>query len=368
MNKKRSIVLMTVLALVCLMLGGCKGSDAEPAQTGDTTATEAPAEPTEAPAEPTEAPAATEPAVTEAPTADVDRSTIYVDAASGNDENTGDSKEAAFASIAKAVEVAEPGSEILVASGTYTDKIYFEVSGTADERITLKAADPANRPLLTAGEGWSDDDFDDGFIVIEDASFITIEGFEIAEYKTTSEDPCPIGIHVCGDSDGVIIKDCYIHDCGIINPGTDYNAHGILVSGDSKGAINDITVEDCELCNLSLGNSEALVLNGNVDGFIVRNNVVHDNDNIGIDFIGYEETYSDPTFDRARNGECTGNTVYNITSEFNPTYEGDICADGIYVDGGDNIVIKDNVVYNCDIGIETASEHQGRSTSNIVID
>ena len=110
------------------------------------------------------------------------------------------------------------------------------------------------------------------------------------------------------------------------------------------------------------------MLNGNVDGFLVKNNVVHDNDNIGIDFIGYEETYDDPALDRARNGQCIGNTVYNITSEFNPTYEGDICADGIYVDGGENILIKDNVVYNCDIGIETASEHQGRSTSDIVIE
>jgi len=37
-----------------------------------------------------------------------------------------------------------------------------------------------------------------------------------------------------------------------------------------------------------------MVLNGNVEKFVVSNNVVHDNDNIGIDFIGYEGENPDP--------------------------------------------------------------------------
>jgi len=34
--------------------------------------------------------------------------------------------------------------------------------------------------------------------------------------------------------------------------------------------------------------SESMVLNGNVEHFVVSHNKVHDNDNIGIDFIGFE--------------------------------------------------------------------------------
>lgn len=36
------------------------------------------------------------------------------------------------------------------------------------------------------------------------------------------------------------------------------------------------------------GVSEVVVLNGNIDGFIIFGNVVCNNNNIGIDFIGYE--------------------------------------------------------------------------------
>ena len=42
-----------------------------------------------------------------------------------------------------------------------------------------------------------------------------------------------------------------------------------------------------ELRDLVLGNSEAMVLNGNVNGFEVRENFVHDCNNLGIDFIGF---------------------------------------------------------------------------------
>ena len=118
------------------------------------------------------------------------------------------------------------------------------------------------------------------------------------------------------------------------------------------------------------GDSESLVLNGNIDGFTISGNRVHDNDNIGIDMIGFEGTAKHPEdcgadnlydADMVRNGKCFGNVVYNISSDGNPAYfedgEYDLCADGIYVDGGQNIEIYNNFVYNCDIGIEVATEH-----------
>ena len=77
-----------------------------------------------------------------------------------------------------------------------------------------------------------------------------------------------------------------------------------------------------------------MVLNGNVEHFVVSHNKVHDNDNIGIDFIGFEGECPTPALDQARNGVCTDNVVYNITSYGNPAYGKDRSADGLYVDGG----------------------------------
>jgi parallel beta-helix repeat protein len=106
-------------------------------------------------------------------------------------------------------------------------------------------------------------------------------------------------------------------------------------------------------------------VNGNVENFKITNNKVHDNNNIGIDAIGFEGTAS--ANDQARNGIISGNTVYNIESYGNVAYGTDRSADGIYVDGGKNIVIERNIVYHCNIGIELASEHAGKSTSGVVM-
>jgi hypothetical protein len=121
------------------------------------------------------------------------------------------------------------------------------------------------------------------------------------------------------------------------------------------------------LANLTLGSSEALVVNGNVEDFLIEGNRVHDTNNIGIDVIGFEGTASDPTVDQARDGIVRGNTVWNIDSYGNPAYGKGRSADGIYVDGGRDVLIEGNVVHDVNIGIELASEHAGRSTRNVTV-
>jgi hypothetical protein len=118
--------------------------------------------------------------------------------------------------------------------------------------------------------------------------------------------------------------------------------------------------------NLKTGSSESLVVNGNVDGFRVTHNTVHDNNNIGIDLIGHERTAKDPEVDIARNGVISDNLVYNITSKGNPAYQDEVNSDGIYVDGGAHLVIEHNTMHDVDFGIELASEHGGKTTSDIV--
>jgi hypothetical protein len=94
--------------------------------------------------------------------------------------------------------------------------------------------------------------------------------------------------------------------------------------------------------------------------------LIHDNNNIGIDVIGFEGVSPNATYDQARNGQVTLNSVYNITSNGNPSYSANCtCADGIYVDGGTNVTIERNLIHNVDLGIEMASEHSGKTTSYI---
>jgi hypothetical protein len=179
----------------------------------------------------------------------------------------------------------------------------------------------------------------------------------------------PVGIYVTGTAHHIELRNNKIHNIeqnGTSSSGTD--AHGIAVYGTSATqSINNIIIDGNELDSLKLGSSESLVLNGNVDTFQVTNNSVHHNNNIGIDAIGYEGTSSDTATDRARNGLIRGNTVSDIDSYGNVAYGTDRSADGIYVDGGRDIVIERNIVHHCNIGIELASEHSGKSTSGITV-
>jgi hypothetical protein len=242
------------------------------------------------------------------------------------------------------------GDVVLVRAGTYFENVTFPRSGTSTGTITLQGEPGA----VLDGTGRSVVG-----ISLPNRSYIKIAGMTIQNFKGGG---VPMGISVSGSSHHIELRNNLVQS--IENPNG--NAHGIAFYGDSATAMTAITVDGNEIRQCRLGQSESLVLNGNINGFVVSNNVVHDNDNIGIDFIGLENT--GPTgSDQARNGVCVGNHVYNISSLSNPTYGGERSADGIYVDGGRDIVIERNRIENADIGVEVASEKPGGVTQNITV-
>lgn len=65
----------------------------------------------------------------------------YVDGEAGCDTNAGQREEAAFVTIQRAVDVANPGDTILVAPGIYHERITIKAGGRADAPLTIKAID-----------------------------------------------------------------------------------------------------------------------------------------------------------------------------------------------------------------------------------
>ncbi|GAC1445488.1 MAG: hypothetical protein NVSMB52_06710 [Chloroflexota bacterium] len=214
-------------------------------------------------------------------------------------------------------------------------------------------------------------------INVHSLSYITISGLLIRNYTTTSNSNTPIGIYVSGSGSNIQLLNNRItnisntgssNQCGGSTP----NAFGIAVYGTlSQSPVSLLTVSGNQLDHLKTGCSESLVVNGNVQYWSITNNSVHDNNNIGIDAIGYEGSAPVGTFcgadlcDRARDGLISGNTIYNISSFYNPSYAGSCSADGIYVDGGTRIVIERNRIYQTDIGIEVASENPGNQIPGV---
>jgi hypothetical protein len=290
----------------------------------------------------------------------------YFVATNGKNSNPG-TRASPWRTIQKAANTVPPGSVVCVRGGVYNEVVVVNVSGSAEAPITFQSHPGETAILdgtgLTVPSGWGP------MILIQNKSYITIKGFEIRNYKSSAKAHSPIGIFVTGYDDHIQLLNNVVH-----NIETNYkkadggDAHGIAVYGTAApDSINNIVIDGSKLYNLKLGSSESLVVNGNVDGFTITNNIVHDNNNIGIDVIGFEGKSPDPAYDQARNGTLRGNTVYNITSFGNPAYGDERSADGIYVDGGRDTLIEQNIVHHTNIGIELASEHAGRATSNITV-
>ncbi len=99
---------------------------------------------------------------------------------------------------------------------------------------------------------------------------------------------------------------------------------------------------------------------------------MHGTDNIGIVSIGGEGICPTASLDHARNGFVVGNVVIGISSKHNPSYNSAAAAlaaaDGIYVDGGQDILIAHNIVSQSDLAIETASEHAGLNSTRVRVE
>ena len=320
-------------------------------------------------------------------------------AAGGSDEAGSGTQDAPFATVSHAAH-AMPGSLILVHEGVYGPiELGPECSGSEDsptviraaegETAVFRAAEPESAAVSAtigntaygraADEEPSEDEEEDRVCVsLINVCHISLEGLETEggthgiTYLSTRE----AGENPLTD---ISIRNCTVHGVRGI--------HGINVYAcNDLAPVTDLTIEGCEVYDCECGSSESLVLNGNIDGFLIAGNKIHDNNNIGIDMIGFEGWAMHPDdaaagpddatgnpdgtavgsrnpydMDQVRNGICRDNVVYNISTEGNPYYyedgEYDPSAGGIYVDGGRDIEIFNNFIFRCDIGLEVATEH-----------
>lgn len=290
----------------------------------------------------------------------------YHVAPDGNDSAIGSASDP-WKTIQHSMKTVAAGDTVHVHTGIYHEAIDVSVSGSkSNGHIRLRAAE--DEVVVIDGKGLPEDAT---LIHLRNCNEVTIQGFELRNLMSSTKGMTPVAIKVSGTSKEITIADCVIHNIANLAK-VDRNkngrdAHGIIAYGDSHEPISGLKILNNHLHHLTLGSSEALVVNGNIDGFEVKDNVVHDCDNIGIDCIGFENVSPNPSTDQARNGIVSGNHVFNIATKENPAYSNDSSAAGIYVDGGRSIVVACNEVHDCDFGIEVASEHKGKVSEKITV-
>jgi parallel beta-helix repeat protein len=266
--------------------------------------------------------------------------------ATEGDDNAAGSKEHPWKTIQKAANALQPGDTVHIHEGIYREKLSINHSGSAKAPISLMAIGK----VVLSGKGVPGDHM----IHLKDRSHVRIVGFEICEHLKVNDGS---GIRVEGSGSDIELRNNHIHDI------RGQDAMGITIYGThAERPLSDIRIignliHDCEAAE-----SEALTLNGNVADFRITGNVVRDINNIGICMIGGEDWINQDRTRVTRNGVCSGNKVFRCNSNYGGGF-----AAGIYVDGGSDIVVEDNEVSGCDLGIEVGAENKGTVARRIIV-
>jgi len=210
-------------------------------------------------------------------------------------------------------------------------------------------------------------------IAISDAKLIRIEGLKLTKMTNDSalqsSLPSPgtkdtrFGIIVSGQSKYIVIKNNKIYDMAWTRnaarqktPTGSDNLNPLVILGTTDVALKNVVIDSNEVYNNITGYAEAVTVNGNVDSFVISNNIVHDNANIGIVAAGnYQWVVDDPVFtvtapyNYSKNGFITGNEVYRNISPV-------AVSAGIYLDGSRNVLVQDNESYWNGTGISVGNE------------
>jgi hypothetical protein len=261
----------------------------------------------------------------------------------------------------KACNTAMAGDKVFFRGGIYSEKyINFVNSGLPNNYIQFENY-AAEIPIFKGGNVAA------YFIFIENKNYIKIKGLQFRQLLGANS----VGIKVTGSSHHIQITKCkiselYFSSNALAVPTPSENVSPLVFCGsDNINAINNILVDSCEISNCRTGYTEALTLVGNVTDFVVSNNRINNTGNIGIVAAGfYNWCNASPLYAQARNGFIKGNIVENCRSLA-------AIAAGIYVDGGRNIVVEQNIAKNGQRGFQINCENQyniaGASADSVIV-
>ena len=278
---------------------------------------------------------------------------LIVVSKSGNDLYGDGSLNKPYATIQHAINMASKGDSILVREGTYFESIVFTKSGTFDHFITLTNY-PGENPILDGSLAQTE-----AMISLNGQSYIHIEGFKICHLKGD----WAYGFLLNHEESHVIIRHNELYDIKTSNVKDANNgANAIICFGaSSKKSIQHILIENNYIHDCETGWSEAVSITGNCEYINVIHNRIEKTGNIGIDFSGNYGYCPNKRLDQARLSIVKDNTISYCNSPNATSY-------GLYIDGGRDIIVENNTIFNSQGGIEIAAEERSiYPTTNILV-
>ncbi|NPA81691.1 MAG: hypothetical protein GXO31_03675 [Epsilonproteobacteria bacterium] len=257
--------------------------------------------------------------------------------------------------IQHAASVVKAGETVYVREGTYVGPIRIQRSGSANEGYITFRNYPGEKPVITRRDQNMSVDTFYGIGV----SYIKIIGFHIYQGVRA-------GIKFYGPGSHIEIRNNEVSELNANIPVEKRLEHAICITAYKDRPMSHIVIDSNHVHHNHTGNpnvggayDEAMTVLGAVEYFRVTNNIVHDNDFIGLDIIGHQRG-SFSVFGMNRHGLVAGNICYRngVLKEW---------ASSLYVDGAEYLIVENNLVYdNFGLGL-TISQETRESTADHVI-
>lgn len=287
--------------------------------------------------------------------------TNYYVSVSGNDSNTGTSITRPFKTIQRALNIVRPGGHtIYVMGGTYKERLIWKTPGLSTAAVILLTNYNGANVSVDGSSGGTNSTQNE-LLLIRNMSHIEIRGINF----TNNYRPNAKGIHINGYGSNLKVNNCRINRIGWSTnantiPRSSDNANPLIVVGSNINSINNLTVSGTQIFDCVTGYSEALTITGNVENFAVVGNILTNITNIGIDIAGhYSWTGAPASVNKARKGKIQDNVVSKCVSRVAPSA-------GIYVDGGESILIERNKLFENGVGASIGCENPGFTVTGII--
>jgi hypothetical protein len=249
----------------------------------------------------------------------------------------------AFAKIQDGINAVTPGGIVHVYPGTYTEQLIINKSLSLEGMTGAKVVAPDTRSTFTIPESTATMDpiiFAYGSLSGSDTISVTAKGFEVDGGNKASSNYRYIGI-LCRNVKPGTISNNMLHS--LYPPsgkGSGPQTFGILVYGDS-----DVEIKENEIKDFSRGGIGVVGDGGpSVDpSAVIEENIVYGN---GLESETGWWAENGIQLGLGATGRIKGNYVYNCTVN-NPSWS----ASGILVVDTSDVVVENNYVEGCDIGI-----------------
>ena len=288
----------------------------------------------------------------------------FVDKSTGSDSSNGTTEATAWRTIQKALDVAGANSIVQIKAGTYYENLTAKQTGTINNPIVYRSYQ--QDVVIIDGSATTGSTL----LTIKDKSNLRFEHLTFQNITKNNAKGIYIesGANSINPASNLYFKRVTVtginwNSSKTKEPKENNNAQPFIAYGRGttvSKAITNLVIDSCEFYNNIPGYSEVLSIDGNINGFTIKNNLVHDNLNIGIYAGGNYEECSVKSLDHSRNGVIENNTCYNNVALY-------ATSGGIYADGAQNVIIRNNRSYNNGYGIDLGCERDGTTDSITVI-